>query len=219
MGKVITIDGPAASGKSTVSRELARRLGWQWVSTGAFYRGLAFAASEKGLSIENENEIAKLADSDEWYIDMTSERTEVFYLGQKVTDLIAQDSIGSLASQISKYPKVREKLLSAQRECQIKSIGLVAEGRDCGTIVFPDANLKIYLTADQNQRAERRAKELGMAVNIMAESQKKRDDQDINRKVAPLQIPFNALVVDTTEMSLDQVVRKIEEVIQKENFK
>jgi cytidylate kinase len=215
MGKVVTIDGPAASGKSTVSRELARRLGWQWVSTGAFYRGLAFAAREKGLNFDNESEIAKLADADAWSVEMTPDRTEVFFEGQKVTDEIAQDSVGRLASQISKYSKVRSKLLRAQRECQAKSIGLVAEGRDCGTVVFPVAELKIYLTANQTERAERRAKELGVDVDEMAASQKKRDEQDSTRKAAPLQVPENALVVDTTEMSLDQVVRMIEQLIQK----
>jgi cytidylate kinase len=215
MGKVVTIDGPAASGKSTVSRELARRLGWRWVSTGAFYRGLAFVAREKGLNFENETEIAKLAESDDWNVEMTSDRTEVFFDGQKVTDEIAQDSVGRLASQVSKYSKVREKLLRVQRECQAKSVGLVAEGRDCGTVVFPQAELKIYLTADQSQRAERRAKELGVDIAEMARSQKKRDEQDSTRKAAPLQVPENALVVDTTDMSLDQVVRMIEDIIQK----
>lgn len=215
MGKVVTIDGPAASGKSTVSRELARRLGWSWVSTGAFYRGLAFVAREKGLDFESENAIAQLADSEDWVVEMTSDRTEVFYDGQKVTDEISQDSVGRLASQVSKYSKVREKLLRAQRDCQTKTVGLVAEGRDCGTVVFPDAELKIYLTADQEQRAERRAKELGVAVDEMVESQKKRDEQDSTRKAAPLQIPENALVVDTTDMSLDEVVKMIEKIIKK----
>jgi cytidylate kinase len=215
MGKVVTIDGPAASGKSTVSRELARRLGWSWVSTGAFYRGLAFVAREKGLDFESENQIANLADSNTWNVEMTSERTEVFFEGQKVTDEISQDGVGRLASQVSKYTKVREKLLRAQRDCQEKTNGLVAEGRDCGTVVFPDAEIKIYLTADQTQRAERRAKELGVAVDEMVASQKKRDEQDSTRKAAPLQVPENALVVDTTEMTLDEVVKMIENLIKK----
>lgn len=210
MGKVITIDGPAASGKSTVSRELARRLKWNWVSTGAFYRGLAFVAREKGLDFADEESIASIANSSDWSVQLTPERTEVVYCGHKVTDDIAQDSVGLLASQVSKYKKVREKLLKNQRDCKEIGPGLVAEGRDCGTVVFPDANLKIYLTADQAQRAERRAKELGVSVDEMQASQKQRDEADSKRKNAPMQIPENAIVIDTTDMTLDQVVKFIE---------
>lgn len=218
MGKVVTIDGPAASGKSTVSRELARRLGWNWVSTGAFYRGLAFVAREKGLSFEDEEALATVANSTDWSVLLTPERTEVVFEGHKVTDDIAQDSVGQLASQVSKYKKVREKLLKNQRDCQNLGAGLVAEGRDCGTIVFPFAELKIYLTADQTQRAERRAKELGLSVDAMEASQKQRDEADSKRKNAPMQVPENAIVVDTTDMTLDQVVRFIENKIKETNF-
>ncbi len=210
MTKVVTIDGPAASGKSTVSRELARRMGWNWVSTGAFYRGLAFVAKEKGIDFLNEEAIADLANSKEWKVVLTHERTEVEYGGHFVTDEIAQDSVGQLASLISKYKKVRERLLQNQRDCKIGVSGLVAEGRDCGTVVFPNADVKIYLTANQEQRAERRAKELGVSVESMINSQEVRDKQDSQRKIAPLQIPENAIVIDTTDMSLDYVVKLIE---------
>lgn len=211
MGKVITIDGPSASGKTSVSRELARRLGWKWVSTGAFYRGLAFVAQQLGTDLNNEDELAALTKkSDVWQVKMSEEKTSVIFKGQDVTEKTNAEDVGSIASKISHFPKVRASLLDPQRDCSDMPEGLVAEGRDCGTVVFPTAEAKVYITASQEGRAARRAAEQGLSTQATVEAQKQRDLQDSTRKVAPLQVPGDALVVDTTALNLDQVVDKIE---------
>ncbi|MEY4615377.1 MAG: (d)CMP kinase [Pseudomonadota bacterium] len=210
MGFVVTIDGPAASGKSSVSRELARRMGWQWISTGAFYRGLAFVAHEEGVDLNDENALTELAHSPIWSVEMQPERTEVMYQGHSVTDAISREEVGLWASQVSRLPKVRESLLQAQRDCEHKTPGLVAEGRDCGSVVFPNAPLKVYLTADHVQRATRRAQDMGMSVEETVASQKVRDLQDSSRKAAPLQIPDKAWVLDTSDLTLIDAVGLIE---------
>lgn len=215
MGRVITIDGPAASGKTSVSRELARRLGWNWVSTGAFYRGLAYVALELKTDLTNEEALARLASSPRWSIEMTESSTRVFLDQKDVTDLIAHESVGDVASKISHFPLVRKSLLAGQRECRNRSQGLVAEGRDCGTVVFPDAEVKIYLTARSENRAERRALELGLNKDQLVQQQQIRDQQDSTRKAAPLQVPDNAMVLDTTDLNFDQVVSALEKHVRK----
>lgn len=215
MGKVVTIDGPAASGKTSVSRELARRLNWDWVSTGSFYRGLALVAMELNTDLENEKALADLAVSDIWRVEMGESRTHVFFKEQDVTEKISHESVGNIASKISHYPMVRASLLEGQRDCEKRTTGLVAEGRDCGTVVFPNAEVKIYLTAKQENRAERRARELGMDTEELVQVQTVRDQQDSSRKTAPLQVPENALVVDTTEMSFNEVVSTVERHVRK----
>lgn len=211
MGQVVTIDGPAASGKTSVSRELARRLGWHWVSTGAFYRGLAYAAQRLNLDLNDEELLSDLSASNKWSVEMAETQTRVHFGHQDVTDFIAQEDVGNIASKISHFPKVRQSLLNGQRQCRERTQGLVAEGRDCGTVVFPDAEVKIYLTARSENRAERRARELGLSTEQTAQAQSVRDQQDSTRKAAPLQIPPNALVVDTTDLSFEEVVQKIED--------
>lgn len=210
---VITIDGPAASGKSSVSRELARRLGWQWVSTGAFYRGLAFAALQLQVDLDDVETLAELTHNPVWSVRMNDDRTRVFFQDQDVTDQIAHEDVGNFASKVSHYPEVRKALLDAQRGCSEGPQGLVAEGRDCGTVVFPQAEAKVYLTAHSANRAARRAAELGLDHEDMVKAQQQRDLQDSTRKVAPMAVPEDALVVDTTTLNLDQVVDKVEEFV------
>lgn len=207
---VITIDGPAASGKSTVSRELAKRLGWKWVSTGAFYRGLAYVALQLRVELDDIQGLSALTHSPVWSVSMESDRTRVYFKNQDVTDQIAHEDVGSFASRISHYPEVRKALLDSQRDCSKGPDGLVAEGRDCGTVVFPQAQAKIYLTASSEHRAARRAAEQGSSQAEIIEAQKVRDQQDSTRKAAPLSVPEQALVVDTTELSLSQVVDQVE---------
>lgn len=209
MGFVITIDGPAASGKSSVSRELSKKLNIPWVSTGSFYRGLGYAALKSNIDLKDAIQLSELCHSDVWKIEMALDRTQVWFRGENVTDQIAQEAVGNVASQISHYPEVRQSLLDHQRNCALNQRGLIAEGRDCGTVVFPHAEVKIYLTARSDSRAQRRAQELGMDEKTTAELQKQRDEQDSTRKAAPLQIPQDALVVDTSELNLEQVVAKI----------
>lgn len=211
--KVITIDGPAASGKSSVSRELAKSMGWKWVSTGAFYRGLAYVAQVSEADLGNESELSDLAASDCWEVVLSDERTKVFFNNEEVTDNIYKEEVGSAASQLSLYPKVRQSLLAAQRACASGSEWLVAEGRDCGTVVFPEAPVKIYLTARSEARAQRRAAEEGISVEETAKAQAERDLQDTTRKASPLQIPDMAHVIDTSTMNLEQVVEKVKSLV------
>ncbi|MEK6627937.1 MAG: (d)CMP kinase [Bdellovibrionota bacterium] len=209
MGYVITIDGPAASGKSSVSRQLSKLLNIPWVSTGAFYRGLAFVALQEKIDLTNTVALTELAMSNIWKVEMASEKTEVWYKNKNVSDFILHEDVGNVASKISHYPEVRSSLLDHQRQCAFKAEGLVAEGRDCGTVVFPQAEVKVYLTAKSENRAQRRAQELGLDQKELQVQQQQRDQQDSTRKAAPLQIPQDALVVDTTELSLNDVVEKI----------
>ena len=215
---VVTIDGPAASGKSSVSRELAKKLGWNWVSTGAFYRGLAYAAMELEIELSDVQALEKLCDNPIWEVRMGAQRTLVYFSGNDVTELIGHEDIGSFASKVSQYPTVRKALLEAQRRCSNGPMGLVAEGRDCGTIVFPSAQAKIYLTANQEDRAARRAAELGLSAEDMLKAQSERDQQDASRKAAPMQVPQDAMVVDTSNLNLDQVVAKVESYIRNLGF-
>jgi cytidylate kinase len=210
---IVTIDGPAASGKSSVSRELARRFGWSWVSTGAFYRGLAFVAHDAGIDIKDESAVVHLARTANWKIHLTSEETLVILNGRDVTADIAREDIGTLASQISQFPKVRTALLDAQRQCAKETDGLVAEGRDCGTVVFPQAQVKIFLTARAEDRAARRALEEGRDLTKTIDDQKRRDAQDANRKAAPMQAPVGSDTIDTTDLSLPQVVDEVEKLV------
>lgn len=218
MGLVITIDGPAASGKSSVSRELSKKLNIPWVSTGSFYRGLGYAALKSNIDLKDPILLSELCASNIWKIQMSPDRTLVWYNNEDVTDQISQEIVGNIASQISHYPEVRLSLLDHQRNCALNEKGLIAEGRDCGTVIFPHAEVKIYLTARSDSRAQRRAQELGMDAKKTEELQKQRDEQDSTRKAAPLQIPKDALVIDTSELNLDQVVEKILKQIQNKSL-
>ncbi len=210
---VITIDGPAASGKSSVSRELAHRLGWKWVSTGAFYRGLAFVADALKYNMQDEKALAQLARSSSWQVVMGHEKTSVLFEGRDVTDEISLEEVGNLASQISSHPEVRRALLDAQRQCVVGLPGLVAEGRDCGTVVFPQADLKIFLTARAENRAARRAKDEGRSVAETQDAQRIRDSQDANRKEAPMAASLDAYTIDTSALNFMEVVLKVENLV------
>ncbi|MGZ3722555.1 MAG: (d)CMP kinase [Bdellovibrionales bacterium] len=209
---IVTIDGPAASGKSSVSRELARKFGWKWVSTGAFYRGLAFVANKEKLSTTQE--LVELAASPIWRVSLDDDQTRVYWRDTDVTAEILSEDNGSRASVVSQIPEVRKALLENQRNCAENVKGLVAEGRDCGTVVFPDALLKVYLTASQEERAARRAREHGLNVEQTQNQQKVRDQADSSRAAAPLQIPPNAHVVDSNGLDLKAVVDRIWALVQ-----
>ncbi len=206
---VITIDGPSASGKSSVSRELAHKLGWKWVSTGAFYRGLAYVAMKEGLTPSDVEDLVVMTRSPIWQVRMDDDQTRVIYREKDITAQILAEENAQRASQVSQIPEVRAALLENQRDCAQGVPGLVAEGRDCGTVVFPAAILKIYLTASQEERAARRAREQGLNLEMTQDQQKQRDHQDSSRAAAPLAIPLHARVVDSGGMDLHQVVEQI----------
>lgn len=212
---VITVDGPSASGKTSVSRELARQRGWQWVSTGAFYRGLAYVAQRENMDLTDRSALTKLATSDVWSVQMTEAETVVWHRDQSVTAELNREDVGMLASQVSQYPEVRQALLQIQRNCSKPGHVLVAEGRDCGSVVFPEAVVKIYLTATLDHRAMRRSLEHSESFDQLKTLQKQRDQSDSGRKHAPLQIPPSAHVIDSSQMSLEDVVSFIQEIIKK----
>lgn len=210
---LVAVDGPAASGKSSVSREVARRFGWRWVSTGAFYRGLALVASREGLDLGDEAGLAALASSAIWSVEPAPENTRVLHRGVDVTEETAREEVGSLASRISSYPAVRAALLEAQRRCALGVSGLVAEGRDCGTVVFPGADVKIFLTARSEDRAARRARDEGASLDATQEAQAVRDAQDASRKAAPMLAAPGAITLNASELNFEQVVARIEAAI------
>jgi CMP/dCMP kinase len=213
---VITIDGPAASGKTSVSRDLANRFGWQWVSTGSFYRGLAAVAVKEGVDLGNPQALATLAKSNVWSVKMTPQETTVIYKNLRINDEVSKEETGMHASRISQYPEVRAALLPLQRDCAQATPVLVAEGRDCGTVVFPQAVLKVFLTASSESRAFRRSLEQeNTNLDSLKDLQKKRDEQDVNRKTAPMQIPEGALVIDSSALQRDQVVETIAAEVKK----
>ncbi|MCB9072382.1 MAG: (d)CMP kinase [Bdellovibrionaceae bacterium] len=213
---VITIDGPSASGKTSVSRDVANAFGWRWVSTGAFYRGLAVVALKEKIDFDDESALVRLANSPIWSVEMNPNETTVMYSGQRINPEIALDDTGMYASKISQYPLVRQALLPLQRACANKNHVLIAEGRDCGTVVFPNALIKIYLTASSDSRAQRRSIENTGSFEMVRTLQEERDRSDEERTHAPLQIPDGAQVIDSSTMNRDQVVDNAKRLIRQE---
>jgi cytidylate kinase len=203
-GFVITIDGPAGSGKSTVSLLLAQRLKLNFLTTGAFYRGLAYLCTKKNVDTSNAYEVCKLANYPDFKVVANHSGTKVFVDSIDITEELNSESVALVASQISAYPEVRKSLLELQRAFNSPP-GLIAEGRDCGTVVFPNAQVKIFLTASLDLRARRRASEEGAL--------KTRDAADTQRKVAPLAKASDAIEIDSSSLSAEEVVSKIEEIV------
>ncbi len=203
---LITIDGPAASGKSSLSSQLAQKLSWKWLSTGVFYRALAWVALKKGY--RKQGDIVPLAGSIDQYIQLASDQTMFVYKGQDKTPQIYTEEVDKFASFLASLSTVRKSLLPAQQKCFIDNPqGLIAEGRDCGTVVFPKAGLKIYLQAKEDVRALRRASQRGFQdVSRVSLLQKKRDEQDTHRTHSPLKPPKGAFVIDSDKHSLQEIV-------------
>lgn len=212
---LLAIDGPAGAGKSTVSREVARALGFSMIDTGALYRAVALAASRAGIAAENEEGLAALLAD----IELRLEGERIFLAGEDVSRAIRTPEISRGASRVSAVPAVREGLLRLQRELGLHAPrGAVLEGRDIGTVVFPDADAKFFLTATVEQRAQRRYEELrgkGEEVRLeeVLEDQIHRDRRDSERAVAPLRPAEDATVVDSTGRSIEQVVGEIVTIV------
>lgn len=204
---VITIDGPTASGKGTVAAQVAARLGWHLLDSGAIYRLLGLSARTSGVSLEDSAGLVALADK----LDVHFEMAHVFLDGEDVSDAIRTEEAGNAASKLGALPDVRVALLARQRDFRALP-GLVADGRDMGTVVFTDAVLKIYLTASAEARAERRYKQLidkGLSANLerLVLDLRERDARDMNRTVAPLKPSEDAVLLDTTAMSAQAAVQ------------
>jgi CMP/dCMP kinase len=211
---VITIDGPAGAGKSTVARELARRLGLRLVSTGALYRALAWAVSQTGVSLDDERALAAVLDRT--VVGLAGDRVTVG--GRDVTDLIRTPEISELTSLLTKLRLVRDKMTPLQRALAAPG-GVVLEGRDTGSVVWPQAEVKFYLEAGLDARARRRQADLrAQGVVMELEAVKRdlaaRDEQDMRRPLAPLVKPAGAVVVDSTALAPDEVVEVMRKAVE-----
>ncbi len=207
---VITIDGPSGSGKGTVARILARRLGWNLLDSGALYRGLALLALERGVNLAQAREVARLADELDIEFDVSGDDTRALMAGRCVDAQLRAESTGEAASQIAQYPDVRAALLGRQRAFAAPP-GLVADGRDMGTVIFPDAPYKFFLTASAQERARRRHKQLkqkGISVSLrdLATEIADRDRRDSERSTAPLRPADDAYHIDSSELDVAGVV-------------
>lgn len=207
---VITIDGPSGSGKSTVRALLAEKLGWYSLDSGLVYRALALVVVENRLSLEDvESIVHKIAELD-LRLANVSESDRIFVKGRDVSGIIRQEVYGDIASRIAVIPEVRAGLIQCQRDQRIMP-GLVADGRDMGSTIFPDAILKIFLTANSEARSKRRLSQLrsmGVEGNFedISVSLEERDKRDVNRLVSPLDIPKNAIVIDSTNLTPEEIV-------------
>jgi len=214
---IITIDGPSGAGKGTIAQNVACELGFHILDSGSLYRLTALASQDDGLELTDEAKIAELALNLPVTFEPTESGLQIILRDEDVTEAIRKEEIGMRASKIAALPKVRKALLDRQR-CFSEQPGLVADGRDMGTTVFPDAMLKIYMTATAEERAERRYKQLkvkGINANIAAlvKDLKLRDEQDENRAVSPLAPAEDAILLDTTEMGIEEVTQKVIELV------
>lgn len=211
---IITIDGPSGSGKGTIAHRVASRLGYHVLDSGSLYRLLGAAAERHGVALDNEAALEVLAAHlDVQFLTDDSGDGKILLEGEEVTNLIRTEEAGRLASQVAALPKVRNALLARQQAfCELP--GLVADGRDMGTVVFPHAELKVFLTASAQARAERRYRQLlekGFDANLrdLVNDIQSRDDRDMNRSVAPLRPAHDALVLDSTDLGIDAVLQSV----------
>ena len=217
---VVTIDGVAASGKSTTAKLVAESLGFNYLDTGAMYRAAALAAKKSNANPEDEPAVFSAVEKSNLSVEYSSAEMKIFILGEEVSDELRTDEVSELTSIISKYPSVRELMVKLQREL-VKNGNFVVEGRDIGTVVFPNAQLKFFLTASAEVRARRRYKEMGPDQNTrtieeVENEMKKRDLRDATRAISPLKKAGDAVELDTTEMTIDEQVKHLTRVIQME---
>ncbi|OUP50996.1 (d)CMP kinase [Lachnoclostridium sp. An181] len=213
MGYNIAIDGPAGAGKSTIARLVAKEKGFIYVDTGAMYRALAVYFLDRGIAPEDTCKIAEVCKSAHVSIQYENDVQQVYLNGVNVTGRIREEEVGNMASKSSSIPEVRAQLFKLQRDLA-KECDVVMDGRDIGTNILPDANVKIYLTASVETRAKRRYLELeekGETCNLeeIKKDIEDRDYRDMNRKIAPLKKAEDAVVVDSSDMTIEQVVEKI----------
>jgi cytidylate kinase len=210
---ILTIDGPSGAGKGTIARAIASRLGWRLLDSGALYRVAALAALKAGIPLDDEEAVARVAERLDVEFDEVDGRERVILAGEEVTAELRTEQCGDAASKVAAQPAVRRALLARQRAFAAPP-GLVADGRDMGTGVFPDALVKVFLTASAEERARRRHKQLmdkGISVSLRDLSREiaQRDERDANRPVAPLVPAHDARIIDSTHMSPEEVTERI----------
>ncbi len=212
---VITVDGPSGSGKGTVCRLLAEKLGWDVLDSGAIYRVLSLAALHHQIALDNEDALVPLAANldVQFLVDSQTSAGKIVLEGEDVSTTIRNEEVGAAASKVAALPRVREALLRRQRAFRTER-GLIADGRDMGTVVFKDAPLKIFLTASAQERAKRRfvelnARGLNVTLSGLLKDIQERDDRDMNRAVAPLVPAEDAIELDTSELNAQQVYDKV----------
>lgn len=219
----IAIDGPAGAGKSSIAKALSKKLGFVYIDTGAMYRAVALFFLENGIKDSSDNEIDKLLDKLDINIKYTDGEQRVFLNNVDVSDKLRQEEIGKLASRFSALKSVREKLVALQRKLAKKE-NVIMDGRDIGTVVLPNADLKIYLSAGSKVRAKRRYLELiekgfdraALDEKAIENEIIKRDEADMNREISPLKKAEDAYCLDTSDMTFDEVVSKILDMVEKE---
>ena len=216
MDKLITIDGPGGSGKGTVAKILAAKLGWNILDSGALYRLIALIS--ENIKKTDPDSIGKELKDKSIFFELVKDQYHLFFDGKDVTNFIRREEIGVKASDLAHNQNIRNLIKDTQRSFYDPNIGLIADGRDMGSVVFPEAGIKIYLDASIEERAKRRQiqlKEKGMEVNMrnLISSLEDRDLKDKNRDVSPLLIPQGAKVIDSTNLSIDEVVNKITDLI------
>ena len=219
---VITIDGPGGSGKGTIAMRLAQNLGWHYLDSGALYRIVAVAAMERAIEADNEQALGELARHLEFSFGFTGDEVVILMDGIRITPKLRSEEAGVFASNIAAVPAVRAALVKRQRAFR-KLPGLVADGRDMGTVIFPDAKLKIFLTANVKARADRRHKQLkekGENVNLsrLFRDIEKRDKRDSLRSISPLTPAQDAQLIDSTEMSIETVLAEIHKLLEINNL-
>ena len=215
----IAIDGPAGAGKSSIAKLAAKKLNYVYVDTGAMFRTMAYYFLTNGIEPKEESQVNENCDAIHIEIQYEAGEQHIFLNGMYVSKEIRQEEVGKNASVVAKYPKVREKLLELQRNLAATT-DVIMDGRDIGTVVLPDAECKIFLTASSHVRAERRYKELvekgetcdleQIEKDIIA-----RDEQDMNREIAPLKQAEDAVLVDSSDMTIDEVVNRIIELAER----
>ena len=201
---VIAIDGPAGAGKSTVAKGVARALGFTYLDSGAMYRAVALAALERGIDPDDGERLGELA----WELDINFDRDSIHLDGKPVEGRIRSPEVTVAASRVSVHPQVRQAMVKRQREL-IASGNYVAEGRDIGTVVSPESPLKVFLTADEQERARRRAVDSGEPVDEVRQAIGDRDRRDQERADSPLRRAPGAVHIDTTDLTRDEVVEEI----------